>query len=165
MGVSLSIEGAQMRVRREGSLRPVDFSALPYPGIPTDMQPQLLALLSLADGTSVVTDAVHPERFAHVAELNKMGAHIVRQGAQAIVRGPAHLSGASIAAQDLRGGAALILAALAAEGVTRLSGIEHVDRGYERIEWRLSALGTDIIRVGAPAESAASREQLRRAAS
>jgi UDP-N-acetylglucosamine 1-carboxyvinyltransferase len=148
-----------MRVWREGPLKGVDFATHPYPGVPTDMQPQLMATLCIAEGTSVITDNIYPERFTHVADLTRLGAQISKgsQAGQAVVRGPARLSSANVTAQDLRGGAGLILAALAAEGETTVSGIEHVDRGYEAIEHRLSQLGAKIRRVSCADASAEQR--------
>jgi len=150
MGVRFEARGTALRVWRNGPLRPVDVTALPYPGVPTDLQPQLLALLTAARGTSVVTDSVFPDRFTQVTELKRMGARIARRGRGVVVRGPTRLSAASVAARDLRGGASLIVAALAAEGVTRVAGIEHVDRGYERIDLKLAHAGAQVARVGAP---------------
>jgi len=139
----------KLRVRRKGRLKPVDFDARPYPGLPTDMQPQLVAVLSIAHGTSVATDHVHPERFNQVTELNRLGADVAHgpSPGQALVRGPAQLTGATVTARDLRGGASLILGGLAAEGQTSVLGMHHVDRGYERIEERLASLGAELRRV------------------
>lgn len=150
MGVTCETADRGLRVHREGELRATDFTALPYPGVPTDLQPQLIALLTLANGTSVVNDSVHPERFTHVGELHRLGADIVRQGPQAVVRGPARLTGAPVTARDLRGGASLIVAGLGAEGETTVDGMHHVDRGYERIEGLLKELGAEVKRHGAP---------------
>ncbi len=150
MGVNFEIGSKIIRVRREGPLKATDCTALPYPGLPTDMQPQLLSVLTTAMGTSVLTDSVYPERFTHIGELARLGADIVRQGPQAVIRGPASLSGAYVQASDLRGGAALILAGLGSEGETVVTGIEHVDRGYERLDEKLTALGAKIVRKGAP---------------
>ena len=150
MGIGLEVTDAGITVHATGDIRATDFTALPYPGLATDMQPQLMSVLCTADGTSVVTDSVHPERFTHVGELHRLGADIVRQGTQAVVRGPSELTGAPVTARDLRGGASLILAGLAADGETVVRGMAHVDRGYERIEKRLNALGADTKRLGAP---------------
>lgn len=150
MGVEFDDCEKGLRVRRTGELKATDFTALPYPGIPTDMQPQLMAVLTTASGTSVVTDSVHPERFTHVGELHRLGADIVRQGPQAVVRGPCQLTGAPVTARDLRGGASLVVAALAAEGTTTIDGMHHVDRGYERIEGLLTEMGAEVKRSGAP---------------
>jgi UDP-N-acetylglucosamine 1-carboxyvinyltransferase len=148
MGVKFEEGDDRLRVWGDGRLKAVDVNALPYPGLPTDMQPQLMALLIAADGVSMVSDMVYPERFDHVGELSRLGADITRQTYQAIIRGPSRLTGAPVKAGDLRGGAGLILAGLAAEGATEVENIQHVDRGYELIEERLAALGADIARVG-----------------
>ena len=134
-------------VSAPGELRPADCIALPYPGIPTDVQAQLMALLSCARGMSVVTDKVFPDRFMHAAELVRMGAHIRREGATAVINGGSQLSGACVMASDLRASAALVLAALAAEGESVVRRIYHLDRGYERLESKLNQLGADIRRV------------------
>jgi len=148
MGVGFEAQGTTMRVWRDGPLRATDVNALPYPGLPTDMQPQLMAMLTVAEGVSLVTDMVYPERFAQVAEFNRLGADITREGPRAVVRGPARLTGAPVRAHDLRGGAGLILAGLAAEGITEVEDLWHVDRGYEWIEERLRAVGAGVARVG-----------------
>ncbi len=150
MGVEFELDASTMIVRRKGTLRATDCTALPYPGLPTDMQPQLLAVLTAAEGTSVVTDSVYPERFTHVGELLRLGADIVRQGPQAVIRGPSALTGAYVRASDLRGGASLILAGLGAEGETVVAGIEHVDRGYELLDEKLLGLHATVKRQGAP---------------
>lgn len=140
--------------------RAVDVAAVPYPGVPTDVQAQLVALLATAEGKSVVSDRVFPDRFMHVAELNRMGARIRRFGATAVVSGVERLSGAGVMASDLRASAALVLAALAAEGPSVVRRIYHLDRGYESLESKLTALGADVRRVedvpaNLPAELAA----------
>ena len=136
-----------VRVSVPGELQPVDCIALPYPGIPTDVQAQLTALLTRAQGISVVTERVFPDRFMHLAELVRMGASIRREGPTAIINGPSRLSGASVMTSDLRAGAALVIAALAAEGESVIRRIYHLDRGYERLEEKLRCLGADIIRT------------------
>jgi UDP-N-acetylglucosamine 1-carboxyvinyltransferase len=136
-----------LRVRGPQLLKQAECSALPYPGLPTDVQAQFMALLSLADGISVVTDKVFPDRFMHVAELVRLGARIHREGPSAIINGVGRLSGACVMASDLRASAALVLAALAAEGETVIRRIYHLDRGYEQIEQRLNSLGASIRRV------------------
>lgn len=124
----------------------------PYPGVPTDVQAQLTALLTQADGTSRVTDRVFPDRFMHLPELSRLGAAIDRDGATAVIHGPARLTGANVMASDLRASAALVLAALVADGETTIRRIYHLDRGYERLEHKLQALGADIRReVDGPA--------------
>jgi UDP-N-acetylglucosamine 1-carboxyvinyltransferase len=125
----------------------VDVKTLPYPGFPTDMQAQFMSLMALAGGTSVINETIFENRFTHVAELRRMGANIVIEGRSAVVKGVAKLSGAPVMATDLRASASLILAGLAAEGQTEISRIYHLDRGYESIEEKLSALGADIKRV------------------
>ena len=119
----------------------------PFPGFPTDMQAQMTGLLSLVSGTSVITEAIHTDRFMHVAELNRMGADIRVRGNRAMVRGVPKLSGAPIMASDLRAGAVLVLAGVAAEGETAVSRVYHIDRGYERIEEKLTGIGADIVRI------------------
>ena len=126
---------------------PVDLQTTEHPGFPTDMQAQLMALLCVAGGTSVVSENIFENRFMHVAELRRMGADIRVEGANAIVRGLANLTGAPVMATDLRASASLVLAGLAAEGVTEVSRIYHLDRGYEKLDEKLSKLGAKIKRV------------------
>lgn len=147
IGVGIRVEGATIHADGTGALRCADCIALPHPAIPTDVQAQLTALLSAAAGISVVTDKVFPDRFMHVSELTRMGACIRREGASAIISGPARLSGASVMASDLRASAALVVAALAAEGPSVIRRIYHLDRGYERLEAKLQHLGADVRRV------------------
>lgn len=130
-------------------LRPIQVTTQPHPGFPTDLQAQLMALLCLADGNSVVTEKVFPERFLHVAELSRMGAQIFRQGPTVVVSGATRLVGAPVMASDLRASACLVLAGLAAEGTTVVHRVYHLDRGYERMETRLAALGASIERIDA----------------
>jgi len=151
-GATVSFDGGTMRVRAGGTLRPVDVTALPYPGIPTDVQAQLTALLSLAGGISVVTDKVFPDRFMHIPELMRLGANIRREGASAIICGADGFSGACVMASDLRASAALLLAALAAQGESVIRRVYHLDRGYERLERKLNLVGADIRRVVDDAE-------------
>ncbi|SHI58905.1 UDP-N-acetylglucosamine 1-carboxyvinyltransferase [Desulfofundulus thermosubterraneus] len=125
----------------------VDIKTLPHPGFPTDMQPQMMALACLAEGTSVITETVFENRFKHVSELRRMGADIKVEGQTAIVKGVERLTGAPVMATDLRAGAALVLAALAADNGTVVEGVEHIDRGYERMEQKYTALGARIMRV------------------
>ncbi len=127
--------------------RPTDVTTLPYPGFPTDLQAQWMTLMTLASGMSLVTETIYPDRYMHVAELMRMGAHVRRQGTSAIVMGPSPLSGAQVMASDLRASAALVLAGLVARGSTEIHRVYHIDRGYERIEERLRALGAQIERV------------------
>jgi UDP-N-acetylglucosamine 1-carboxyvinyltransferase len=127
-------------------LRPTDVVTQPYPGFPTDLQAQWMALMTLADGVSVITERIFPDRYVHVAELLRLGARIRRQETAAVVEGVASLSGASIMASDLRASAALVLAGLVAGGQTQVHRVYHIDRGYERIEERLARLGATIAR-------------------
>ncbi|MEE3001425.1 MAG: UDP-N-acetylglucosamine 1-carboxyvinyltransferase [Planctomycetota bacterium] len=136
-----------VRVAAEGTFKPVLFTTQPYPGFPTDLQAQLMSLLCLADGNSIVTEKIYPDRFMHVPELNRMGAKLVRQGPTVVVQGVDELIGAPVMASDLRGSASLILAGLAARGETEVSRIYHVDRGYVRIEEQLNNLGANIERI------------------
>lgn len=146
-GVNIDKADGIIKVSRNAELRPVDVTTLPYPGFPTDLQAQMTAFLSLTNGISVVTEKIYPSRFIHVSELNRMGADIFIEGPSAIIRGVKSLSGAPVMASDLRASAALILAGLAAEGNSEISRVYHLDRGYERIEKKLSKLGADIKRV------------------
>ncbi len=132
---------------REHRPRPTDVTTLPYPAFPTDLQAQWMALMTTARGMSLISETIFPDRYMHVAELMRMGANIRRQGASAIVMGPANLSGAQVMASDLRASAALVLAGLIARGSTEVHRVYHIDRGYERIEKRLSELGASIVRV------------------
>lgn len=134
----------------EGRLRSVDVATLPYPGVATDYKPLLVTLLSVADGVAIVSENLFAGRFRYIDELRRMGAKIKTEGHHAIVRGTSTLSGAMVQAPDIRAGAALVLAGLAAEGVTYVGGAEHVDRGYEDLDVRLRSLGADIERVSAP---------------
>jgi UDP-N-acetylglucosamine 1-carboxyvinyltransferase len=137
----------KVRVVGKLPLKPVAIKTLPYPGFPTDMQAQLMAMMVVAEGRSKVTETVFENRFMHVVELNRMGARITTEGRSAVVDGPASLTGCDVRATDLRAGAAMILAGLVAEGVTRISDIYHIDRGYEHIVDKLKNLGADIKRV------------------
>ena len=119
---------------------------LPYPGFPTDMQAQMMSLLTLSKGTSIIIETIFESRYKHVDELLKMGANIRIDGRMAVIKGVDHLIGAQVVARDLRGGAALILAGLAANGETSITGLEHIDRGYYKVEEKLSSIGSDIIR-------------------
>ncbi|MFH1080711.1 MAG: UDP-N-acetylglucosamine 1-carboxyvinyltransferase [Pseudomonadota bacterium] len=136
-----------LRIARLGNIRSVDVKTLPYPGFATDLQAQMMALMAMGNGLSVITETVFENRFMHVSELLRMGADIVVQGHSAIVKGIEKLRGAPVMATDLRASASLILAALAAEGRSELFRVYHIDRGYQRIEKKLSALGADIRRV------------------
>ena len=140
-GVVIEPVDGGLRVRADGPLQAVDVTTLPFPGFPTDLQAQMMALMAVARGVSVLTEKIYPERFMHISELNRMGAAITREGASAIVKGVARLSGAPVTAPDLRASAALILAGMAAENQTEVSGLEHLDRGYEHLEEQLILLG------------------------
>jgi len=145
-GASLSKTDNSIRVRSRRKLKPVNITTLPYPGFPTDMQAQMMALMALTPGISVITEKIYPDRFMHVAELNRMGAHIQREGPHAIVEGVRELSGAPVMASDLRASACLVLAGLAARGKTQVSRIYHLERGYENIEEKLQKLGAKVWR-------------------
>ena len=123
----------RIHVVGSGRLKAVDIKTLPYPGFPTDMQAQMMAMLSVAEGRSKITETVFENRFMHVVELNRMGANITTEGRSAVITGPAHLTGCTVRATDLRAGAAMILAGLVAEGATEICDIYHIDRGYEEI--------------------------------
>lgn len=146
MGVAVAKGETSCRVIGNQRVRPTQITTLPFPGFPTDMQAQCMALLCLADGISVISEKIYPDRFMHVAELNRMGADIRKEGAMAIVHGVDRLSGATVMASDLRASAALVLAGLAAKGTTEVLRIYHIDRGYERIEQKLESLGARIQR-------------------
>ncbi|MCZ6690395.1 MAG: UDP-N-acetylglucosamine 1-carboxyvinyltransferase [Planctomycetota bacterium] len=146
VGVSLEKTDDGIRVKGPSTLKAVDVTTLPYPGFPTDIQAQLMVLLSVANGISVITEKIYPDRFMHVAELNRLGAQIRKEGPSAIVLGVKGLSGAPVMASDLRASAALVLAGLRAKGTTEVHRVYHIDRGYERIEERLESLGARIRR-------------------
>jgi UDP-N-acetylglucosamine 1-carboxyvinyltransferase len=131
----------------DGPLGPTDVTTQPHPGFPTDLQAQWMALMTTADGVSVITERIYPDRYMHMAELLRLGAQIRRQGSAAIVVGTPRLSGAHLMASDLRASAALVLAGLVAEGATEVHRVYHIDRGYERIEERLAALGARVRRA------------------
>jgi UDP-N-acetylglucosamine 1-carboxyvinyltransferase len=159
MGVHV-LEGENgIHVRAEGELKPVDVKTLPYPGFPTDMQSQMMALLLTANGTSLLTETVFENRFMHVEEFKRMGAKIKIDGRTAIIEGGRPLSGAQVKATDLRAGAALILAGLVASGTTEVTELHHVDRGYVDIVGKLRALGADIARVRVEEEEGHSARQ------
>ena len=139
-----------IRVTREGELSKVNLKTMPHPGFPTDMQPQMTALLSMANGTSIVTEGVWDNRFRYVDELRRMGAQIQVDGKVAVVEGVPRLTAAPVRAVDLRAGAAVLIAAMAAHGVTEIEDIEHIERGYENIVEKLEALGANIRKVVLP---------------
>jgi UDP-N-acetylglucosamine 1-carboxyvinyltransferase len=144
--VNISKADSSVRVRGNKKLKAVNITTLPYPGFPTDMQAQMMSLMSVTPGISVITEKIYPDRFMHVAELNRMGAHIQREGPHAIVEGIKELSGAPVMASDLRASACLVLAGLAARGKTSVSRIYHLERGYENIEQKLERLGAKVWR-------------------
>ena len=147
IGVHVETQNRDLRVAADTRLKPTDLTTQPYPGFPTDLQAQVMALLSLADGNSIITEKIFPDRFMHIAELNRMGANLRKEGPTVIVQGVPRLIGAPVMASDLRASAALVLAALVAEGQTTILRVYHIDRGYEHIEKKLNALGADIQRV------------------
>jgi UDP-N-acetylglucosamine 1-carboxyvinyltransferase len=146
-GAEVSADGDGIRVRGKGDLHPADISTQPFPGFPTDMQAQFMVLMTRARGQSVLTETIFENRFMHVPELQRMGADIVVEGRTAIVRGPVRLTGAKVMATDLRASASLVLAGLVAEGTTEILRIYHLDRGYDRLDKKLRALGADIRRA------------------
>lgn len=146
-GTEIETKETTIHVSGSRRIRPTDIKTLPYPGFPTDMQAQFMSLMTLSEGTSVIHETIFENRFTHVAELRRLGADIQTEGRSAIVKGVDRLLGAPVMATDLRASASLILAGLAAEGETIVSRIYHLDRGYEYIEKKLSALGADIKRV------------------
>jgi UDP-N-acetylglucosamine 1-carboxyvinyltransferase len=146
-GVELDWDDNGVRVTTPRELRGIDVTTEPFPGFPTDMQAQIMGLLCLASGTSVIAENVHTDRFIHAAELNRMGANIMLDGSKAVITGVSNLSGAPVMASDLRAGAVLVAAGMAAAGETVVSRVYHIDRGYESIEAKLNNIGANIIRV------------------
>ena len=146
-GVELDWSANGVRVTTPREIQPINVTTAPFPGFPTDMQAQIMGLLCLASGTSVITENVHTDRFIHTAELNRMGANIVLDGSQAIITGVSNLSGAPVMASDLRAGAVLVAAGMAATGETTVSRVYHIDRGYESIEKKLNDVGANITRI------------------
>jgi UDP-N-acetylglucosamine 1-carboxyvinyltransferase len=145
-GAAINRADGSVHVRYQKQLNAVNVTTLPYPGFPTDMQAQMMSLMSVTPGISVITEKIYPDRFMHVAELNRMGARIQREGPHAIVEGIKELSGAPVMASDLRASACLVLAGLAAKGKSQISRIYHLERGYENIEAKLEKLGAKIWR-------------------
>ena len=137
-----------LRISQSGQPRAVDFVTLPFPGFATDLQPIMMAMLSAASGTSIATENVFESRFLFVDELRRMGADIRTEGHHAVIRGVPRLSGAPVRALDIRAGAALVVAGLSADGVTEISDIQHIDRGYEDLERKLEGLGAEVRRDG-----------------
>ena len=146
MGAQVTATDDAVGASRLGPLRPAGFTTGPHPDLPTDMQPQLSVLLCLADGASTVSEHVFPDRFGHVPELQTMGARITQDGPQAAIEGVERLTGAAVCAPDIRAGAALVVAGLAAEGMTVISGLDQIDRGYQDFEDGLRALGAQVYR-------------------
>ena len=146
IGVAVETSNGGCEVAFDGPIHPADITTQPYPGFPTDLQAQFMALLSMAEGNSVVTEKIYPDRFMHVAELNRMAANLRKEGPNVIVAGVDKLIAAPVMASDLRASAALVLAGMAAEGTTLVQRVYHIDRGYHRIEERLNATGAKIKR-------------------
>ena len=146
-GIALTVEGDSIRARMDGRPQPVSFRTTEYPGFPTDMQAQFMAVNTIANGPSRVTETIFENRFMHVQELNRLGAQISIEGNTAFMRGIDRLIGAPVMATDLRASASLVIAGLAAQGTTVVDRIYHLDRGYDRMEAKLSAVGADIIRI------------------
>ena len=146
IGCEIISDNDLITVEMTGRPKAVEVVTRPYPGFPTDMQAQIMAVCALADGTSFMTDTIYHDRFTHVSELNRLGADIRLDGSKATVFGAERLQGAPVMATDLRASAALVLAGVAAQGVTQVNRVYHIDRGYEKIEVRLAALGANIRR-------------------
>ncbi|MBI4342575.1 MAG: UDP-N-acetylglucosamine 1-carboxyvinyltransferase [Candidatus Omnitrophica bacterium] len=145
--VTIEKQNGSIRLRASKPVQAVDVTTLPFPGFPTDVQAQMMALMAVSRGVSVLTEKVYPERFMHISELNRMGASIAREGSSAIVKGVERLSGAPVTGSDLRASAALVLAGMTADNHTELSGLEHLDRGYQNLEAQLRQLGANIRRL------------------
>ena len=147
IGAEVDVDNYTVRVKGDDVLKPIGVKTLPYPGFSTDLQPQITTVVCLAEGTSTITETIFESRFTHIAGLKKMGAQIKREKAKVQVNGVSSLRRASVTAPDIRGGAALVLAGLAAEGMSEVKKINHVDRGYEKLEEKLSKLGAKIERM------------------
>jgi len=147
IGVNIERDDDDVIVSSARRLEPIDVTSQPYPGFPTDLQAQMMALLSLADGNSIITEKIYPDRFMHVAELSRLGAKLRKEGPTVIIQGTKKLIGAPVMASDLRASAALVLAGLVAKGETRINRVYHIDRGYDRIERRLRMVGAEIERL------------------
>ena len=147
VGANITLMDDSVRIQQQGKIRSVDLKTMPYPGFPTDMHPQFMAMLSSAEGTSIVTETIFENRFQHVDELRRMGAQITVEGRTAVIRGVETLEGTFVEATDLRAGAALFLAALAAEEATVLEKVDFIDRGYEQLEEKYCHLGAKVVRV------------------
>jgi len=146
-GLAITVERNMVKVKAPSVIKSADITTMPYPGFPTDMQAQFMALMCLGDGVSIITERIFENRFMHVLELKRLGADIKIDGASAVVRGVPKLIGAPVMATDLRASASLVLAGLAAEGITEVHRIYHLDRGYVQMEKKLQALGAEIERV------------------
>jgi UDP-N-acetylglucosamine 1-carboxyvinyltransferase len=146
-GVKIERKGSAITVRRNGKLKPVDITTLPYSGFPTDVQAQMMALMTVTPGISIITERIFESRFMHVSELTRLGADIEIEGPSAIVKGGKPLSGAPVMASDLRASAALVIAGLAARGTTQVNRVYHLDRGYENMDDKLRKLGARVERV------------------
>ena len=146
-GISVERSGGGITVRRNGRLKPVDITTLPYSGFPTDVQAQMMALMAIVPGISIITERIFESRFMHVSELSRLGADIEIEGPSAIVKGGKPLSGAPVMASDLRASAALVIAGLAARGTTQVNRVYHIDRGYENLDGKLRQLGARIERI------------------
>ncbi len=146
-GTKIESNGAGIKISRNGKLKPVDITTLPYSGFPTDVQAQIMALMTLTPGISIITERIFESRFMHVSELARLGADIEIEGPSAIVKGGKPLSGAPVMASDLRASAALVVAGLAARGTTQVNRVYHIDRGYENIDGKLRQLGARVERV------------------
>ncbi|MFC1592617.1 UDP-N-acetylglucosamine 1-carboxyvinyltransferase [Candidatus Omnitrophota bacterium] len=146
MGAGIQKKNAALSIKFNGPLKPANITTLSYPGFPTDMQAQMMSLMSITQGVSIITEKIYPDRFMHIAELNRMGAQIQRQGPHSIIAGVKQLSGASVMASDLRASACLVLAGLAAQGKTSVSRIYHLERGYENLDDKLKNIGAKIYR-------------------
>ena len=147
IGAEIDVNGNSLRIRGNGHYTATDVKTLPFPGFPTDMQAQMMSLLSVSDGTGIVTETIFENRFMHAQELCRMGANIKVEGHCAVIEGTPELTGANVVASDLRAGAALVLAGLNAKGTTEVLDIYHIDRGYENLDGKLRSLGADIQRV------------------
>lgn len=147
IGLQLAVGGDTIRAKMDGRPRPVSFRTTEYPGFPTDMQAQFMAVNTIADGPSKVTETIFENRFMHVQEMNRLGAQISTEGNTAFIKGVDRLVGAPVMATDLRASASLVIAGMAAEGTTLVDRIYHLDRGYDRMEVKLSAVGADIVRI------------------
>jgi UDP-N-acetylglucosamine 1-carboxyvinyltransferase len=146
IGVEVHKDGADIRVKCKKTLRPANIVTHPHPGFPTDLQAQYMALMAITPGVSIITDRVFPDRFMHIAELNRMGAQIRRDAGVAIVEGIKRLYGAPVMASDLRASAALVIAGLVAHGKTEIHRIYHLDRGYEDLDGKLTGIGAKVYR-------------------